>query len=376
MRIGLNLLPVRQGIGGTWSYIGGLLGALAEHDHRNEYVVFATGASVALVPSQANFTTVLLPVPSASRVLRVLYENSLFRRAVARARLDCLHHVFGTLPSAGAVPTVVSMYDLIEFERPTDFNLVKRSYLRIMRRRAARQATIIAPMSHATANDIQSRLGVPRTRIEVVLPPLAPRFTRQRVEAAAGFRARYGLPDEFWLAIADALPRKNYGRLLTALAELRRGRATAWPLCIRGEPTRELLEQIAELGLNDAVSFVPRLSDGEMPLLYSAASALVFPSVFEGGGLPVVEAIACGCPVVASNIATTLEFAGDAALTFDPMSIPAITRAMRECETDEQQRATRVETGLEVAMRLRPAAVAAACIRAYERAVASPGGVH
>src|SRR5665213_3104199 len=108
MRIGLNLLPVRRGIGGTWNYISALLRALAAHDRENEYVVFATDASAWMAPTQANFPTVLVRVPAKKRPIRVLYENTFFRFTVAQPQLDCLHHVFGTLLSEGSLPTVVT----------------------------------------------------------------------------------------------------------------------------------------------------------------------------------------------------------------------------------------------------------------------------
>ncbi len=369
MRIGLNLLPVRQGIGGTWNYIEGLLGALAQHSGDHEYVVFATSSSEALVPKHPRFRTVSVPVPATIRPARILYEHTLLRGNVRGARLDCLHHVFGTLPLAAGLPTVVTIYDLIEFERPSDFGPVKRRYLRVMRRRAAERATILAPMSHSTATDLQNRLGVEPERMQVVLPALAEEFAPQSTARIRQIREQWSLPSEFWLAVGDPLPRKNLPRLLEALAVLRGSRAGAWPLVIRGTADDELRERARELGLDGHVFYLPQLSTSDMAALYGAASALVFPSHFEGGGLPLVEALACGCPVVASDIATTHEFAGEAAITFDPARTDSMAAAMLRCEEDASARRERAALGLGMSGPHRPAAVASSCVLAYERAL-------
>jgi glycosyltransferase involved in cell wall biosynthesis len=370
MRIGLNLLPVRPGIGGSWNYLHALIAALSEYDHDNEYVVFVTPASAPMVPRQPNFKAVELRVPTASRPLRVLFETTLFRLAVHRARLDCLHHTFGTLPLVGKTASVVTMLDLMEFHRPDDVGVVKRAYLRVMRRRVAAHATLLAPISHATANDLHRRLNVPWSRMQIVPPCIESLFSPQTKAEIDSFRARRGLSPAFWLVVADNQPHKNYARLIAAFAQLRRDHPAGWPLVVRGEPSHDLVALLEKHGVADRVTFVPRMPVGEMPLLYGAASALVFPSLFEGGGLPVLEAMACGCPVVASDIPTTREFGADAVLTFDPMNANAIAAAMQSCEESSALRAQQVERGLVAVSTLRPDVVALACLTAYRRACA------
>lgn len=371
MRIGLNLLPVRPGIGGSWNYIHALITALAEHDRENDYVVFVTRASASMIPRQPNFRAIALPVPTAWRPLRVLFENSLFRFAVHRARLDCLHHVFGTLPFVGKMASVVTIHDLMELDRPDDIGVVKRMYLHVMRGRAAARATMLTPVSKATADDLHRRLDVPWNRMEVLPASMERRFAPRQAEHVEQFRRRHGLAPAFWLVVADHQPHKNYDRLIAAFAALRGRHPAGWPLAIRGEPSRELVALLAHHDVTDRVTFVPRLPDDEMPLLYCAASALVFPSLFEGGGLPVMEAMACGCPVVASDIPTTAEFATNAALTFDPTDVQAIVQAMHACEASPTRRAQQVERGLVAVSALRPEAVALACMTAYKRALAA-----
>ena len=369
MLIGLNLLPLRPGVGGSFNYVDMLIAALARYDHENEYAAFVTAYSKPMIPQQVNFRVIELRGSFAGKSARVLYENSLLPSAIRRAGVDCVHHVFGTLPFPGGTKSVVSIYDLMDLARPGDFGPVKRAYLRVMRHRAARRATILAPMSHATADDLHRRFGVPFDRMEIVPPAIEPRFARQPDESIDRFRQHHGLPREFWLSVAGGLPHKNYPRLIAAFADLRRRHPDGWPLVIRGEPTPELVALIERHAVTDRVSFMPRLPAGEMPLLFSAASALVFPSLFEGGGIPVMEAMACSCPVVASSIPSVIEFAGDAALMFDPTDTGEITGAMHDCEEQRGPRDERVRVGLVAVSRLAPEHVAAACMRAYARAL-------
>jgi len=292
MRIGLNLLPAVPGIGGSWNYAASLLNALAAYDQENEYVAFVTSASAAMVPAAMNFHALDLPLYASWRALRVTFENTLLRSVIAGQRLDCVHHLFGTMPFAGPLPSVVTILDLMVFSRPGDFSLKKRLYLRYMYRRAARNAAVLAPMSMSTAQDLQRMFSVPAERVHVVRAGIGAHFTRASDARIALFRKRLGLPEIFWLCVAQPFPNKNYERLIAAFGALRRADPSGWPLVIRADLTPELRQRIHESGLDGQIVVVPRLPDLDMPLLYSAAGALVFTSMFEGGGLPVLEALA------------------------------------------------------------------------------------
>jgi glycosyltransferase involved in cell wall biosynthesis len=369
MRIGLNLLPVVPGVGGSWHYISSLIAALSERDAKNKYVAFVTPASASIVPDRPNFEVRELALHARSRPLRVAFENTAFRLVAGRARLDCMHHFFGSLPLFAHVPSVVTVHDLMVFERPWDFTRVKRMYLQRMLRRTAKHATVIAPVSRSTGEHIQRLFGVPWERMQVVPAILRDTFRRADPVRVERFRADHGLPTRFWVCVSGAYPHKNFDRLLAAFAALRRDDPAGWPLVIRGDPMDDIRRLIAHHGVQRTVHVLPRLADETMPLLYTAASALVSPSLFEGGGIPVMEAMACGCPVAASDIPTTREFASAAALRFDPTSVEAIVAAMRECEGSADRRAAMSRAGLEAARAFDPAVVVPACLAAYGRAV-------
>ncbi len=370
MRIGLNLLPVVPDIGGAWQYIANLLTALATHDHENEYVGIVSSASAALLPDQENFKSIHVPLRTSWRPLRIAYENTVFPRVARSLRLDCVHHLFGTQPLVSREPTVVSVFDVMVFERPEDFPPPKRLYLQRMRRNTARHASIIAPMSRSTATALHDLLDVPESRMVVVPTALGAQFGPQDTAGVAAFRARHNLDAQFWLCVSGGFRHKNIAGLIDAYAQLHRERPGGWRLAIRGRPTDDVAERIMTHRLEDRVRFLPPLAAEEMPLLYAAAGALIFPSLYEGGGIPVMEAMACGCAVVASDLPTTREFAGDAALRFDAASAEEMARSMDEAEQSSKLRARLVHVGLERAAEFSAARVASACVEAYRRAVA------
>lgn len=370
MRVGLNLLPVVPGIGGAWQYIANLLTALATHDHENEYVGIVSSASSVLLPAQENFTAVHVPLRASWRPLRIAYENTVFPRVVRGLRLDCVHHLFGTQPLISREPTVVSVFDVMVFERPDDFPPAKRLYLQRMRRNTARHASIIAPMSRSTANAVHEWLDVPEDRMVVVPTTLGAKFGPQDSAHVDAFRSRHGLDTEFWLCVSGSFRHKNLAGLIDAYALWHCRRPDGWRLVVRGMPTDDVAERVMAHRLEDSVRFLPPLADEEMPLLYAAAGALIFPSLYEGGGIPVMEAMACGCAVVASDLPTTREFAGDAALRFDASNIEDMARAMEACEGSAEVRSRLTTTGYARATEFSSTRVAAACIDAYRRAVA------
>jgi glycosyltransferase involved in cell wall biosynthesis len=153
------------------------------------------------------------------------------------------------------------------------------------------------------------------------------RFRPVTREETARFRRLHALPSEFWLYVANLYPHKNHVRLLQAYRRLKDEGMKVWPLVLRGdlgETSDEVNATLDGLGLRADVRFVGRMERDDMPLLYGCAAALVFPSLHEGGGMPLIEAMACGCPVVASDLPIVHEVAGGGAVYFDPSDVGSI----------------------------------------------------
>ena len=373
MRIGLNLLHVMPEIGGGWNYISNLVGALGEGDPVHTYVAFVTRRSRGLLPEVPNFEEVLAGIDPAVRSRRILYENTVLP-SLARAKgIECLHWFSGTLGFMSPVPNVVTIYDLQAFRDLAKLKPGKRAYLRFMSWRAIRRADLLLPISEFTSSEIRETFGVDARRM-VTIPTIIPaRWKPCPPEERRRLRMRHGLPDRFWLYVAHFYPHKNHVRLLEAMRVMKARGRPPWPLVLRGDPhgsEREVEEAVRRYGLSDDVVFLPRLEDGDMRALYSAASALIFPSLYEGSGMPVMEAMACGCPIVASDIPPVRENSGDAAIFVDPGPADSIAGAMADFqEISEQARAAMIEKGLASASRFRPGPIVGRLVEAYRSAI-------
>lgn len=374
MRIGLNLLHAQPGIGGGWNYIEELLAALAHCDTENEYVAFVTGSSECLVPPARHFERVFVHIRPASRAWRVVYESTLLQMLAKRHGLDCMHWFSATHGWFNSVPSAVTFYDMHAFLGLARFPFAKRRYLRAAIRRAVRTAQVLLPISRSTAADLCGLLGASQDRVMVIPPVVPSTFRASTREQTEAFRRDHGLPERYWLYVAHYYPHKNHRLLLGAYRRLIDTGMTAWPLVLRGDPMgaeRGIEAAISELGLRDSVLQLPALQRSELPKLYAAAGALVFPSVYEGGGIPVLEAMSCGCPVAASEITTNREFAGEAALYFQPSDEASIAGAMQTMQKDAARRQQLLEEGLMRSKLFWPEVVAPRLTQAYRRASAA-----
>lgn len=285
MLVGLNLLHANIGIGGVWNYIKGLMVALGEYDQENEYICYCTVESESLVPQKPNFLKKKAKFSNKNRLKRIFYENSVLPILAKKDRLDCLHWFANTLGFFCPIPSVVTIYDIFIYEISKSFSIAHHVYLKTMLPRTVRLANVLAPMSQSTANAVARILKGDRARMVVIPPIVADEFRPASKELVCNFRAKYRLPDEFWLYVAHFYPHKNHARLFQAYAQMKTCVTKYWPLVLRGEKigADDLIARLLDKNeITEDVIWLPRLSDGEMPLLFSSASALVFPSTNEG----------------------------------------------------------------------------------------------
>lgn len=193
-------------------------------------------------------------------------------------------------------------------------------------------------ISEATRNDVMRELGVAPDRVTAVMIDIDPSFSRRPPEEIATVAARYGLSSRPYLLCVGTLePRKNHRRLIHAFAQLLRQRGDDLDLALVGKDgwgTDGLRALVRELALTDRVRFLPDVPNDDLSALYSGALGAAYPSLYEGFGLPVLEAMACGCPVVTSNVSSMPEIAGDAALLVDPESVESIRQALSDLAAD------------------------------------------
>jgi glycosyltransferase involved in cell wall biosynthesis len=252
-----------------------------------------------------------------------------FNRLLPGAAL--YHATEHLLMSLRGVPTVLTVHDLIFRRYPAHHKPLNRWYLNLTMPLYCRRATRIIAVSEQTKRDIVEAYGIPPEKITVIYEAAAPGFRPQSVEAVARARGRYRLPARYLLSVGTVEPRKNLGRVLTAFERLRAENLVDAFVIVgkRGWLYDDFFAQLENSPAKEAVIFPGWVEDADLPAIYAGASAVAFPSEFEGFGLPALEGMACGAPVVCSNTSSLPEIAGDAALLVDPTSTDDITVALR-----------------------------------------------
>lgn len=348
MKVGLNLLHVRPEMGGGWNYIENILQVLPLLESSFHFVAYCTSVSAAIVPRHPRFEVKVVRLGS-SQTRRVIFEQLILPFVAYQDEVDCIHWFANNCSLLRIIPSVVTIHDFKSIEEPQNGMRLRGLYMRQSLRHSCRRANLIAPISEVSAEKAQHLFNVPEERIIILPNPLQPIFQRYPVEDLVEFRQRLNLPPQFWLYVAHLYPHKNHVRLFEAYKRLLESGEGVWPLVLRGDGHKEkneLMNVAMRLRIENSVMWIPRLSAEEMAKLYSSATALVYPSLYEGCGIPVLEAMACGCPLTASDILTTREFAGDNALMFDGTDVDAIFRAMHQFASDSALRNAMAKSGL------------------------------
>ena len=282
---------------------------------------------------------------------RVAAEQTALPRAARRAGIDLLHNLFTTAPAAPGVPQVTTILDLIYRRFPEAHAGLRSLGMRMLVPLSARRSARIIAISEATKSDVVAHLGVDASQVDVTY--LAPGLS-EAVDPVpeAALRERHSLGDApIVLSVSAHRPHKNIERLVDAVAALERpavlvvpGYGTEWE--------EELAAHVRRRGAEDRVRFLGWLGDAELEGFYESATCLAFPSLAEGFGLPVLEAMARGLPVACSDATSLPEVAGDAALYFDPLDVPAMTGAIERLLADDELRARLAGGGARAGRRL------------------------
>jgi len=328
---------------GTEQYTWELLQALGSIDTRHNYWLYTNGLPAALPPLPPNFRLRPIRLPRLWTHLRLSAE--MFLHAP-----DVLFVPAHVLPLWSPPRAVVTIHDLGYLHYPEAHPLSRRLYLRLSTRWNAWRATHIIADSATTKQDIVRHCRVAESKISVVHLGVGARFRpitdRGLLHEVA---LRYGITTPYLLFVGTIQPRKNLARLIEAWAAYARQTATNTTLVIAGKSgwiTAAIERRAYELGIADRVRFTGYVADDDLPALISGALGYVFPSLYEGFGLPVLEAQACGTPVLCSAVSSLPEVAGDAAIFVDPHSVPSITDGIQRLCEDQQMRERLRDAGL------------------------------
>lgn len=274
-----------------------------------------------------------------SPMARILWEQSLLPVNIAAQRLDVFHAPIGAVPLLSRTPSVVTVHDLGFLKFPEQLPKNRRAWLIAATRLSARRAAKIITVSQATAHDLQEWLGVPNDRIEAI--PLAPSDKVRRVEGKSleVFRMKWNIERPYVLAVGTLEPRKNLPTLLRAFAKIKDD--VEHDLVLVGPEgwlTGELKTTLEELHLGNRVRLTGFVSDDELGGWYSGADLFAFPSHYEGFGLPGIEAMRCGAPVLCSNNSAFPEVVGDAGVLIPAADVEAWAESMLNLLRNDTER--------------------------------------
>jgi glycosyltransferase involved in cell wall biosynthesis len=319
LRIGVNALYlIPGGVGGTEIYLRNLLPALAEIDRNNEYQVFTNKETDAdLVPAASNFIQEPTGVKATFRPSRLVWEQTGLPGAVRRLKLDCLFNAGFTAPVAVSCPNVTVFHDLQHKLHPEHFRWFDLPFWNLFLYWAVKRSKILVAVSEATRQDLLRFYGVGESKVRVIPHGVEREFFEIQNE-----------PDRespYLLCVSTLHPHKNLDRLIHVFGEFRKVHPE-YRLVMAGLRGfhAELLERIA----GDRVQFTGWIPRDELYELFRHASGLIYPSTFEGFGMPVLEAMAAGVPLACSSIEPLHSIAGDAAFQFDPADEEAMLGSM------------------------------------------------
>lgn len=350
MRIGLNLLFLLPGVvGGTETYAVSLIEALGRVDERNEYYVFLNREAASIpLPDPARFHRICCRVRATRRFMRYCWEQLILPVQAKRYGLDLLHSLGYVQPLHLPCPSIVTIHDL-NFHNPAlRFSPVKRWVLKSFVTGSTRASDHVITVSEFSKSQLVKVLGIPRDKVTVTHNAVKKKTTA--VLPFTDLQQRCGIRRPYVLGLSSFSPHKNMAALVEAFVLVKEEGFAELQLVLAGHPPRDqerLQALIHRLELQDDVLFTGYLSDQVLYSLYTHAKLFVFPSLYEGFGIPLLEAFVYETPVAASCAGSLPEIAADAALYFDPLNVEEMAGTIMRLLQDEGLRDALVAKGRE-----------------------------
>lgn len=342
MRIAIDASTISTQ-GGPRTYVLGLLDALLRIDHDNDYVVFYNDPShLGRFPGAKEIV-----LSGKTPLARLWREHVALPLACRSERIDLLHCPKSAIPYFSPCPTVVTLHDLIPLKHPETEKFAAQMYWRLQIPIAARRSSFIITDSEHARREILADFALPQDKVRAIMLGFDPLMSTPRSEATGkNILAKYGLPADYLLYVGTIQPRKNLDTLIQAFNSLKQTGAVEKKLVIVGRKGwlyEQLFADIKAMNLESDVIFTGFVPDEELSYIYDHAAVFVYLSFFEGFGLPPLEAMACGVPVITSNTTSLPEVVGDAGITVTPADVSAVAAAINKVLSDPEM-AARMQT--------------------------------
>lgn len=369
MKIGFDAKRAFNNQRGLGTYSRETIRITATCAPENQYYLFTPDVDPAIRFNRLDNQVIKLPSLSIGSFTRTLWRTFRITSHAEKLGLDVYHGLSHELPygiEKTKVHTVVTMHDLLFLKQPELFHAFDRKMYCKKYLRSCKVADKVITVSEHTKHDLLELTDTPESKIEVVYQGCCPQFkTLVNETRKKSLKERYNLPAQFLLNVGAFEPRKNQMLIMKAL----KAGKIDMPLVIAGRTTdylKELQKHIAENGLQNQVKLLPDFPSAELPTLYQCATLFVFPSTYEGFGIPVVEALTSGIPVIAATGSCLEESGGPDSIYVNPNDEEELATRINEVLSDEQRRATMMVKGLSYTQRFSDETIAENLIRIYK----------
>ncbi|MFK7851154.1 MAG: glycosyltransferase family 4 protein [Akkermansiaceae bacterium] len=375
MKVGLTATMIQGGRSGVAQYVFSLVRELNRAGNVDLNVFVLEDELPLLDFAKDGCRLVPVPRTAAPPVKNILWHQLTLPKLAADLKLDVLHvPSYRRLVRSAPCPTVGTIHDLAPFHVKGKYDLARMFYGRVVVKLLARAQKEIIAVSHCTARDIENFFGIPQNRMHVIHNGIDhDRFVPGDMDVARAWTAeKHGLTAPYFLYVSRLEhPGKNHVRLIESFVEFKKATGSDWQLALGGGDWHgyEAIKSAAAASpFASDIRFLGFVPDADLPNLYRAARCMVYPSLFEGFGLPPVEAMACGTPVISSTRGALEEVVADAALVVDPENVPDITRALTSLTTDTALADSLKSKGLANAARFQWSRTAAEVTEVYRKA--------
>lgn len=344
MRIGFDAKRAFTNTSGLGNYSRNTLNALQKYHSNHSCILYTPEVKFGMLENQ-DALEIIAPPRSDSNFKKSLWRTFQLGKEVQKQNIDLFHGLSSELPKGihkTNIPSLVTIHDLIFVRYPEFYKAFDRSIYFKKAKYACCAATKILAISEQTKTDIVDFIGVTPDKIDVLHQCISPVFFKPA--ETEKIKAKYHLPDVFILAVGSIVERKNQLSIIKALVEQK----LSIPLVLVGNPSsycNEIHKYLAKNGIKEQVIFLKNIPEDDLAGIYQIAKLSIYISVFEGFGLPVIEAMASACPVITSTVSCLPETAGDAALFCSPDDIDKLGQSINDIINNEELRKTIIEKG-------------------------------